>query len=59
MEAKACGVKVTVEKDNLKLLELIELNQVPGHMDYANGLHRMLQSLKVMQQQQDTVDTEL
>jgi glycosyltransferase involved in cell wall biosynthesis len=47
LEGKACGVAVTVEPDNFKLLELIELEQVPSHLDYANALHEMLQSVVV------------
>ena len=47
LEGKACGIAVTVEPDNFKLLELIKVEKVPSHLDYANALHHMLQSVEV------------
>ena len=46
LEALACGIPIKVENDNDKLLELSQLKKVPGHLEYANGLHLMLQSLR-------------
>lgn len=38
LEAKASGCAVEVEPDNAKLQELVELEKVPSHLDYAKAL---------------------
>ncbi len=35
LEAKACGCKVEIEDDNPKLKELLNLDKIPSHVDYA------------------------
>ena len=46
LEAMAMGVRVSVAEDNEKLLELASMKVVPGQMEYADDLHRVLQSLE-------------
>lgn len=38
LEARACGLNVEIEDDNPKLRELVELETVPSHFDYAKQL---------------------
>lgn len=38
LEGLACGCTVEIEPDNPKLRELLELEKIPSHIDYANKL---------------------
>lgn len=38
LEARACGLEVEIEDDNPKLKELLELEVIPSHIDYAQKL---------------------
>lgn len=38
LEARSCGLNIEVEDDNPKLKELIKLNPIPSHIDYAKKL---------------------
>lgn len=40
LEARSCGLTVECEDDNPKLKELINLEKIPTHLDYANCLER-------------------
>lgn len=45
LEARACGLNVEIEEDNPKLKELIELEQIPTHHDYAEKLKKGILSV--------------
>ncbi len=38
IEARSCGLSVQIEPDNLKLKELVEMEKIPSHFDYAKAL---------------------
>lgn len=38
LEARACGLKVEIEDDNEKLKELVEMETIVSHIDYANKI---------------------
>lgn len=44
LEARACGCKVEVEPDNPKLKELVEMENIPTHKDYAKSLIKGIES---------------
>lgn len=45
LEARACGLNVEIEEDNPKLKELMELEQIPTHHDYAEKLKKGILSV--------------
>lgn len=40
LEARSCGLEVEIEDDNPKLKELVELETIPSHIDYAAQLKK-------------------
>jgi len=45
LEARACGLQVEIQNDNPKLQELLELEQVPTHHEYAAALKAGIESV--------------
>ena len=45
LEARACGISVEVEDDNPKLQELVALEKIPTHIDYAKQLKKGILSV--------------
>lgn len=45
LEARSCGLQVEIEQDNDKLKELVELEKIPSHIDYAAQLKKGIMSV--------------
>lgn len=44
LEARSCGCNVEIEPDNPKLQELLDLKDIPTHLDYAKALKEGIES---------------
>lgn len=45
LEARGCGLSVEIEQDNEKLKELVEMKDIPSHIDYAKALKKGIMSV--------------